>query len=106
MDAVREATDLPVVILYAPVIPQIVEGRVMEEVSTPQQAETMKSAAESADLVVIDLRQTLLDSMRAGTWPHGFHNGRIGSGHLNSDGNQLVARALVDAVKRVVAEAR
>jgi hypothetical protein len=101
MQAIRNTTDRPLVILYAPLVPQIVAGRVVTEVPRPQQVAAMRSAAEAAGLVVVDLRESLLDSMRQGNWPHGFHNGFIGSGHLNADGNRLVARALVDAVNRV-----
>ena len=34
-------------------------------------------------------------SASEGDWPHGIHNGYIGSGHLNRTGNAVVARVLV-----------
>ncbi len=98
--AIRRSTDRPVVLLYAPVLPQIVAGTVISEDSGDSEFEAMRLAAEAAGLIVVDLRRPLLDSMLMGKWPHGFHNGFIGSGHLNANGNHVVARGLVEVIRR------
>ncbi len=97
--AVRSASELPIVILYAPIVPQIYRGRVIMD--DPHEAEfaAMSAAAKSIGLIVVDARPSLRDRARQGSWPHGFHNGVIGNGHLNAAGNAAVAELLVEAVE-------
>ena len=50
-------------------------------------------------MIVVDARDELRSSVASdGRWPHGFHNGRIGSGHLNQVGNQVLAARLVEGL--------
>jgi hypothetical protein len=49
-------------------------------------------------LIVIDTREQLRRSAQQGRWPHGFHNGYIGQGHLNAVGNSLVAAHLIRSI--------
>lgn len=100
--AIRAASRLPILILYAPVAPQIVGGQVVVQRHAEEALRRMKTAAEEAGLHVADARAELLRSAAAGRWPHGFHNGQFGTGHLNRVGNAVVASPLVDHVlKRI-----
>jgi hypothetical protein len=96
--AIRRASQKPIVILYAPPAPQIIDGKVIVEDDAAADFEAMRVAAEAAGLIVIDTREQLRQSARQGRWPRGFHNGFIGQGHLNADGNTVVALKLIDAV--------
>ncbi len=103
--AIRQTTSLPVVILYAPILPQIVGGGVRTDDPHDQQFRDLQAVAQQADLIVVDLRQPLLRESQNGNWPHGFHNGLIGSGHLNRHGYNVVAHALVDVIMRETQQA-
>jgi hypothetical protein len=100
MRAIRSASSLPIVILDAPVTPQIVAGRVLTVTEGDPPFQQMKRAAEQAGLVVVSARAALARSAREGRWPHGFHNGQFGSGHLNRTGNAVVASILLEQVRR------
>lgn len=96
---IRSATDQPIVILYAPKLPQIIAGQVLRSDPNASEFERMRAAAQQHDVAVVDLRGPLLQSPQ---WPHGFHHGRIGSGHLNATGNALVAMALARGVATLI----
>lgn len=96
--AIRNATELPVVLLYAPLAPHVIDGKIRWQDPTADQFLLLKSAAESLGMSVVDARDELRNSVTAGgRWPHGFHNGHIGSGHLNQVGNQILAAKLIEA---------
>ena len=62
----------------------------------------MREVAGRAPLRVVDARPELRRAALGGRWPHGFHNGQIGSGHLNAVGNHIVASHLVAAAEESV----
>lgn len=97
MAAIRQASTQPMVILYAPQTPLIIDGRIVADDRDADQFAEMQTAAEAVGLIVVDAGQSLRRSAAAGDWPHGFHNGYIGQGHLNAVGNRLVAERLVAA---------
>jgi hypothetical protein len=97
-EALRRASKRPIVILYAPQLPRIIEGRVIVDDPADAQYAAMKLAAEASGLIVIDTREQLRRSARQGRWPHGFHNGYIGQGHLNAVGNSVVAAHLIRSI--------
>ena len=97
LTVIRNATQLPVVLLYAPLSPQIVDGKVNWQDPTADQFLLLQQAATELGVSVVDARDELRDSVESdGRWPHGFHNGRIGAGHLNRTGNQVLAARLVE----------
>jgi len=100
--AIAESTDRPLVLLYAPKVPHIVDGQVVRTDPDADAFAEMKSAAESIGMTVIDARPALRQSAESGHWPHGFHNGQIGAGHLNPRGYAVIASLLVDAVEQAV----
>lgn len=100
MESIRRQTDKPVIILYAPPVPRVIGHRVITTAPFRDQWETMEAEAERVGITVIDLRRGLLESAEAGMFPHGYHNGRIGAGHLNADGYRVIAGALVGQLRR------
>ncbi|MEM9826050.1 MAG: hypothetical protein AAF958_05650 [Planctomycetota bacterium] len=87
---------VPVWIVYAPPRPTIVSGKLIwDDPSADAFAAVRESSPESIQW--IDATELLADSARRGQYPHGFHNGRIGVGHLNPIGYRILAKALVDA---------
>ncbi|MCH1439819.1 MAG: hypothetical protein L7W43_09190 [Rubripirellula sp.] len=99
LTAIRDATELPIVLLYAPLAPQIADGRIRWQDPTADQFLLLQKAAEKLGMIVVDARDELRSSVASdGRWPHGFHNGRIGSGHLNQVGNQVLAARLVEGL--------
>ncbi|MDB4807723.1 hypothetical protein OAH22_02580 [bacterium] len=97
LTAIRNATQLPVVFLYAPLSPQIIDGKIRWQDPTADQFLLLQQAAEELKMSVVDARDELRNSVASdGRWPHGFHNGRMGTGHLNQVGNQVLAAKLVE----------
>jgi hypothetical protein len=101
--AIRQASTLPIVILYAPVTPQIVAGKIVYARSIDRESSAMSDAARQVGITVISAASELEQSAEAGRWPHGFHNGYVGSGHLNATGNAVVASVLIESVRRSLA---
>ena len=100
---VRRATDRPIVILVRSQVTanhrrKSGDARCLRRTISPQ----VQAAADEVGVQVIDVRPELLESAVAGIWPHGFHNGVIGSGHLNATGNRITATGLVDATKAAI----
>ena len=95
--AIRRVSDRPIVILYAPMSPQIIGRAVVFEDAWAANFAAMKAAAEAVGLHVVDAGPQLRQAARHGRWPRGFHNGVIGNGHLNAVGNSVVASLLVNA---------
>ncbi len=91
MQTIRNISERPIVILYAPRSPHIFDGKIVLHDWQDEQFQSMERAAIEAGLLVIDARGVLGDAARQGRWPHGFHNGEIGNGHLNAVGYQAIA---------------
>lgn len=98
----RSTTQRPIVLLYAPKIPQIVGGKVARFDRAASDFAEIQLAAERHGVQVIDVREQLRESADMGNWAHGFHNGQIGSGHLNAVGNRIVAAGLLDATRAAI----
>ncbi|MGI9472201.1 MAG: hypothetical protein ACR2NZ_11740 [Rubripirellula sp.] len=99
LSAIRAASELPITLLYAPLAPHIIDGRVRWEDPQADEFQAMQSAASELGFDVVDARQAMRDSAQLrGQWPHGFHNGQFGVGHLNRVGNTVLAAELVDAL--------
>jgi len=98
----RDASDKPIWILYAPPSPQIVAGETLLTDSAADRFAEIKQIAESVGIRVINAHQRLCQSAKEGRWPHGFQNGQIGDGHLNADGYGVLASVLVDAIEDAI----
>jgi hypothetical protein len=77
------------------------QGKVQLEDPNAGMLPAICEAAARFDITWIELHGPLTDSARAGLWPRGFHNGQFGVGHLNQQGNKIVARSLIDAVSQL-----
>lgn len=98
LEAIRSASKLPILILFAPVAPQIIDGNIVVEIPAQREWDFVAGIARQYDIRVARADTQLSDSANAGRWPHGFHNGQIGSGHLNRYGNAAVASVLVEQI--------
>ncbi|MEM9586475.1 MAG: SGNH/GDSL hydrolase family protein [Planctomycetota bacterium] len=101
MNAFHQACDRPVVLLHAPPIPKIVGGRMSQSFDLQDELPEIKRAAAAAGIEFISVDDALLQAANRGNWPHGYHNGQIGVGHLNATGYAIVANALVNAAERI-----
>ena len=99
-----EVTQRPVIVVYAPVIPNITDGKVVSRDSHAGEFDRLMRAANSLDMTVLDMRDAFRRSADTGQWPHGFHNGLIGSGHINSVGYRLIAHSVADAIPQIVTD--
>lgn len=95
----RDSTDKPILVVYAPPSPHITAGTLRFGNEAAEEFATIKTIAEDQGLRVINVHEALCESARSGRWPHGFHNGQIGSGHLNAVGYAVIAKAIGAAVE-------
>ncbi len=91
--------DAAVMIVYAPVLPNITNGIVRTVDGDDQRYLRLTRATADSGIILVDARDALRRSAAEGEWPHGFHNGRFGSGHLNETGYRVIARQIADALQ-------
>jgi hypothetical protein len=96
MARIRAVSKQPILIVYAPRSPHISGGKIVLHDWQDEQFQSMERAARKAGVSVVDARAALADAARQGRWPHGFHNGQIGDGHLNAVGNEVIALTVVN----------
>lgn len=85
----------PLLLVYAPATPRIHNGW---QATHPddERFETLCGAMAARGIEVLDLRPDFLDLWdRERKLPRGFPNGTPGLGHLNRDGNRIVASRIV-----------
>jgi hypothetical protein len=109
----RAATNLPITVVYAPIIgssdvgaSNIGSSTVGSRMIGPTKVDTgdgddaatqcLAAALGEQRIGFIDCRDRFRNAIKSGRYPHGFHNGRIGSGHLNALGNRLIAETVSD----------
>ncbi|WP_430451560.1 hypothetical protein [Rhodopirellula europaea] len=91
LNAIHAAATKPIWIVYAPRCPLVMDGKLRVDDPDNQLWGIVERNADSNSFEVIDCRDTFRDSVASGVFPHGFHNGRFGNGHLNAVGYQLIA---------------
>ena len=94
----RGITQRPIVLLYAPPVPQIVDGKLQRTDPDDANFAGVAEIAKRLEIQTIDLRDNLITAAESGDWPFGYHNGRIGSGHLNKTGYAVIAASFVEAL--------
>ena len=105
LQALRRATDQPVAIVYAPRVPFLDKGRVRREHPVTDLAARFAAMCREEGVDFVDLSPALAKHFeRTGQPALGFHNGRMGRGHLNAAGHEILAEALVDWVKSTLIE--
>ncbi len=100
-EAIRRRSRLPVIVIYAPPVPSIMNGRIIEQDADTPDLAPLVDALNSFDIQWVDVRRELAESARRNHWPRGFHHGQIGVGHLNGQGNRIVAEAIVKSVRKL-----
>ncbi|MFK8112154.1 MAG: hypothetical protein AB8B91_08115 [Rubripirellula sp.] len=98
MQAISDTTKRPVLLVYAPNLPRIVDGRMLWDDAHQDDFVKMRQAAEEAGFSVIDLRTGLRELAESGQMPNGFDNGLVGSGHFNRHGNALIGRRISETL--------
>lgn len=93
----RAITDRPIDILYAPLAPQIVGGKIIRLPPDAKAADQASLAAKQHGIGWIDATAALRAQFDRGIAPHGFDNGRPGTGHLNKHGYRVLADVVADA---------
>lgn len=88
---IRQRTDQSVVLVYAPQLPLVIGDEVRFDDDDDRTFQEIQTLAPEHGIQVVDMRPLFREAARDGNWAHGFHNGRIGSGHLNAIGNRLIA---------------
>lgn len=96
--AIKDQTEKPVVLLYAPILPRIVNGKIIWDDADDGDFQVLSSVAATAGLTVVDVRADFRQSAIDGRWTHGYHNGQFGEGHLNETGNAIVAGRLSETL--------
>ena len=95
ISSIRQSTGKPIWIFNAPVAPQIIDGRIVQTTQSHLDLDAMQNAASTHQIFYLSARADFAHAVGEGCWPHGFHNGRIGSGHLNAEGNRILAERLI-----------
>ncbi len=96
--AMTSATRQPILFVYAPKVPEIAGGKRRTFDPDEQRFAALKQACLESGVTVADLSEDFRRAAALGKYPHGFHNGVIGAGHLNSVGNRIIARSIVVAI--------
>ncbi|TWU56546.1 hypothetical protein Poly51_24570 [Rubripirellula tenax] len=91
---IQQEAGATVTIVYAPKLPRIQGDQIVTSDDDDHLLDSLKRIAVARKINMIDLRPELIAAGRSGHWPHGFHNGQFGSGHLNATGNAIVAKAI------------
>lgn len=91
----KQATEHPVVFVYAPPIPFLKKGSVTFKNSEQRDVDLFQSMCLSNGVGFVDLTKPFGDFyLRTGRFPRGFFNSPPGQGHLNADGQRIVAQTL------------
>lgn len=90
LSSLKTATDKRMLVVFAPRMPEILDGSVRYEASD-RERRRMQNALTKGGIDWIDTGKDFVTAAKAGDWPHGFQNGQWGAGHLNETGYQILA---------------
>jgi len=91
----KQATGKEVVFVYAPPVPLFSKGAVDFENSEQEDVELFQSMCLGNGVGFVDLTKPFEDFYQTtGRFPRGFFNSPPGQGHLNADGQKIVAQVL------------
>lgn len=105
LDAVQGAATRPVLFLYSPGLPRIVESQVAVRTADLDAGAVaaFERGCEARGIPFVNLGPRFLAYWRrTGLFPRGFHNGRPSRGHWNAAGHRLAAEAVVDALDSIL----
>lgn len=101
IDRLRKATSKPLLFLYAPKLPAIIDGELQRDDDSELVLASLREILPIERSAVLDLRSQLMDSAMKGRWPRGFHHGQFGVGHYNAIGNAILANACVSGLSEL-----
>lgn len=97
IESIIKSTEKTIVVVYAPIIPVSLKASQSEH-DQETWLKPLTVASDRREIIFIDMREMLLRSAEANRWPHGFHNGQFGVGHLNAVGYELIAGQVVETL--------
>ena len=92
-------TEHPITVVYAPKLPTVMGKQVAWTDDYANDFQRLATALRRQGVLVVDCSNALRQSAHSGLFPHGFQNGLIGSGHLNSIGYKVVADEIAAGVR-------
>jgi lysophospholipase L1-like esterase len=96
LSKLREQSVSPLLIVYCPAVPRIIEGRLISEDSLDDIARTFQASCEKYGIHFINMGgEFIAYHERTQRFPRGFPNTRPDRGHFNSEGHALVADAIL-----------
>lgn len=94
--ALRESTEKPILVLYAPAVPSMEDGEIVVEEPDVDLVSACSAALAEAGIRMVNLGPQLEESYEEGRgFARGFANTYPGQGHLNEQGHRLVGEAIV-----------
>ncbi|MEM9366713.1 MAG: hypothetical protein AAGD07_12025 [Planctomycetota bacterium] len=95
----QDRATAPIVLVYAPRVPANTGREIIWDDPQQDPFELFATQARLNGIVVVDARPAFRESSKSGQFPHGFHNGQPGNGHLNAIGYALLANLLSGPVR-------
>lgn len=97
----REQTNLPIVLVYCPVMPKIENGNLILVDPDLKNVRLFANEALKNGIDFIDISSLFVDYYKkTGELPIGFANYRPGHGHFNIAGHRIVAEFIFEYIKR------
>jgi hypothetical protein len=88
-------TEAPILFVYAPPTPALLEGKLVLENPEKNLANHFSSLCKEQGMGFVSLEEPFLRFLEEnGRFAKGFHNSRPWEGHYNADGHRLVAEAI------------
>lgn len=102
VDELAGQASKPIVVVYAPRIPSNTGKDLVWEEPLQSPFPLFADEARKQGLTVIDARPVLVESAKVGRFPHGFHHGQLGNGHLNAVGYDVLANLVSEPVRLIL----
>lgn len=100
MKVLKNRFDGPIIVCYLPKVE--IESTGTLKLLYEDTTAIFKECCESNDIIFVDPGDAFLDAYnRASIVPYGFWNTSMGSGHLNADGNEILAEELLDIINEL-----
>lgn len=99
----QEQTDLPLIFVYCPSVPQIENGGIAFSDKNRNLLNLFSEAAKPHGIIVLDMTSSFADFHNTtGLFPRGFSNSIPGDGHFNARGHEIVSKAIADYIITIV----
>ncbi len=99
----KEAYNIPIVLLYLPTTPVIKDGSVIQV--KDHFMPVLSEIAKRYDVMIVNMEDVFNENYKlTKTLPRGFNNTSPGVGHLNETGHRLIAEELVKVIPALLLE--